>query len=105
MLKTIFFTFFIFYILVLIQTSFLLYFGFQVLFFNLVLIQIIVINFLKISYQEKIISTIIGGIFLEIFSLSSLAGIFGFYLLILLFFCFFLKFISEKYVRIPFFEK
>jgi len=86
------------YILVLFQTSFLVYFDVSGYVLNFILIVVIFINLFE-SSQEKlgISSAFIGGFFLDIFSENFL----GFWILILLATAIFIKFIFKKYVRIP----
>ena len=103
MIKTIFLIFFIFYILALIETGFLI--NSRIIFFNFILIMVILINFLNFSYQEKLISTFLAGFFLDVFSLTNPINFFGFYILILLAGFYVLKIISQKYVRLSFFSK
>ncbi|MDP2967021.1 MAG: rod shape-determining protein MreD [bacterium] len=101
MVKKIIFFILIFYILTLIQTSFLVHFNILGITPNLVLIAVIFINIFNSSQWQKISSAIIGGFYLDIFSLNNVGGFFGFYTLILLGFSLLLKIILEKYVRIP----
>jgi len=106
MVKKIIFFIFIFYILTLIQTSFLVHFNISGITPNLVLMAVIFINIFNSSQWQKISSAVIGGFFLDIFSLANgLAGFFGFYTLILTGFSFFLKIILERYVRFPVVQK
>ena len=95
-----------FYILVLLQTSFLLHFnilGWWVGWSpNLILISVILISFLeKPENNSGFFSAFLGGFFLDIFSES----FFGFNILILTVIVFFIKFIFKKYVRIPLIER
>lgn len=101
MVKKILFFILIFYILTLIQTSFLVHFNVSGMIPNLVLITVIFINIFNSSQWQKISSAVIGGFYLDIFSLNNIGGFFGFYTLILTGFSFFLKIILERYVRFP----
>ena len=99
MLKKIIFFIFIFYILALLQTSFFVHFYIPRIIFNFLLIAIVLINIFSSSSQDKILSVIIGGLCLDIFSLNNFGGFFGFYTLILLIIYFLFKAFSKKYVR------
>ncbi len=86
-----------FYILVLLQTSFLVPFSIFGIVPNFIIIAVVLINFFeKPEKKLGIISGILGGIFLDIFSGNFL----GFYTLILLIAAFFLKYILRSYIRI-----
>ena len=102
--KIIFFTV-ILYILILLQTSFLVHFSLSGFLPNFVLIAVIFVNLFSSSLKDKIISALIGGFYLDVFSLDSAGGFFGFYILIMLAIFLFLKIISEKYVRFPIIKK
>ncbi len=98
--KAIFITF-LFYILVLIQTSFLVHFSVLGIVPNFILIAVIFINlFERPERKLGIFSSFVGGIYLDIFSLNS-SEFFGFYTLISLTLSLFIKFILRKYVQIP----
>ena len=101
MIKKIIFFILIFYILTLIQASFLVHFKVLGIIPNFVLITVIFINIFNSSQWQKISSAVIGGFYLDIFSLSNMGGFFGFWTLILLGFSLFLKIILKKYVRFP----
>ena len=103
MLQKIIFFIFIFYILALIQGTFLVHFSVFGVVPNLVLILVVLINlFTAPSWSGAgILSAVIGGFFLDVFS-SGYFGFFGFYTLFLLLVSFFLNFILKKYVEIPF---
>lgn len=94
-----------FYILVLLQTSFLIHFnilGWWGWSPNLILISVILISFLeKPENNFGFFSAFAGGFFLDIFSES----FFGFNILILTATVLFIKFIFKKYVRIPLIER
>ncbi len=97
--KIIFFVLF-FYILTLIQVSFLTHFSLFGITLNLILIAIILINFFeKPEKKLGIISSFFGGFYLDIFSLNS--EFFGFYTLISVALALFIKFFLKKHVRIP----
>lgn len=105
MVKKIIFCIFFFYILVLIQTSFLVYFKAFGLVPNLVLIAAaFIILFFNSNQRLCVGSALIGGFYLDVFSLSPI-GFFGFYTLILLVFSFLARIIMQKYVRIPLFKR
>jgi len=97
--KIVFFILF-FYLLVLIQTGFSVHLKMPGIMTNFVLLAVIFINIFSSSGQNRILSALIGGFFLDVFSLSN-AGFFGFYTLILAGFSLILRIISEKYVRFP----
>lgn len=85
-----------FYILVLLQTSFLAHFHIWGAVPNLVVIIVILINlFEKPQENSGIFSAVIGGFFLDIFS----SHFIGFYILILVGLSLFIKFVFKKYVR------
>lgn len=101
MTKNIIFLFITFYILVLLQTSFLIHFSIQGIVPNLILAAVILINLIEKTEQKSgIASAIIGGFFLDIFSSRP----FGLDVLILLTTAIFIKIILRKYVRIPVFK-
>jgi len=86
-----------FYIMVLLQTSFLVPFNIFGMTPNFVIIAVILINFFeKPEKKMGIVAGIFGGIFLDIFSGHFL----GFYTLILLAAVFFIKYIIRSYIRI-----
>ncbi|MFH1401939.1 MAG: rod shape-determining protein MreD [Parcubacteria group bacterium] len=86
-----------FYILVLLQTSFLVHFNIFGIVPNFIILAVILINFFE-KPEEKlgIIAGFFGGIFLDIFSQNFL----GFYTMILLAVSFFIKYILRSYIRI-----
>jgi rod shape-determining protein MreD len=105
MLKKIIFFIFLFYILILLQTSFLIPFSIAGIIPNLVLVAVILVNlFNRTSEISGLIVALIGGLYLDIFSISFF-GFFGFYTLISLIISLFLKFILKNYVKIPSLEK
>jgi len=92
----------IFYILVLFQTSFLVYFNIKGFIPNLILIAVFLINL----FEEKdritgIYSAMIGGFFLDVFSEKS----FGLYILISIVMAIFIKYVIKRHVRIPSFKR
>lgn len=88
-----------FFILALIQSTFLAYLGFYGSLFNLILISVILINFFENPKNYSgVVSAIFGGFFLDIFSSRP----FGFWILISFLLSLFIKFIIRKRVRIPF---
>jgi len=89
------------YFLTLLQTSFFIHFSRY--FPNLILITIVFINFFAPQNEEwwGIVSAILGGFFLDIFS----ENFFGYYILISLGISFFINFVLKKYVQIPIIKK
>ncbi len=89
----------IYFIFILLQTSFLISFGVLGIIFNLIIISVIAYNSLEDSKKiSGLFNAIIGGIFLDFFSSSFF---FGFFTLILLVIAMLIKFVLRKYVRIP----
>ncbi len=87
----------IFYMLALLQTSFLVHFDIFGIVPNFIMIAIVLINFFeKPEKKLGIIAGFFGGIFLDIFS----GGYLGFYTLILLAVSFFLKYILRSYISL-----
>jgi len=105
MVKKIVFFAAILYILTLLQASFLVHFRVSGFLPNFVFIIVIFINLFSSSARDKMMSAVIGGFYLDVFSLGNPGGFFGFYTLIMLGLFFFLKIISEKYVRLPVVKK
>ncbi len=102
MLKKVILILFLLYILTLIQSSFLVHFTIFGIVPNLVLILVLLINlFTPLNDWFGVISALIGGFFLDVFSSASF-GFFGFYTLIFLILSLFLNFILKKYVEVPF---
>ncbi|MCK4781539.1 rod shape-determining protein MreD [Candidatus Parcubacteria bacterium] len=91
-----------FYILALLQTSFLVHFSINGMVPNLILISALLINFFEDpKKKDGILSAFIGGFFLDVFS----ENIFGLKILILTGTACFIKLMLNKYVRFPFFKK
>lgn len=91
-----------FYILTLIQTSFLAHFSIFGITPNIIIIALIILIFFEKKPKNlSIPAAFIGGLFLDIFS----ANFFGFWILILLAISFFIKFILSKYVRISLLQR
>ncbi len=85
-----------FYLLILLQTSFLVPFTIHGIAPNFVIIAAVLINFFeKPEKKLGIIAGFFGGIFLDIFSGNFL----GFYTVILLAASFFIKYILRSYIR------
>ena len=102
MFKKIILILFLLYILTLIQSSFLVHFTIFGIVPNLVLILVLLINlFTPLNDWFGVVSALIGGFFLDVFS-SAHFGFFGFYTLIFLILSLFLNFILKKYVEVPF---
>jgi rod shape-determining protein MreD len=94
MLKSAAISILICYLLVLLQTSFLVHFW-QV---NLIILSLIFINiFEKEEKHLGLVFAFVGGLFLDIFS----GNFIGIYVLILVAAAFFLKFVLPRYIRIP----
>ncbi len=90
----------LFYILILIQISFLAHFNIFRILPNIILLLVILINvFQKTAQSFGWTSAIIGGFYLDIFS----SGLFGTQIIILLLLATLIK-IIKKYIRIPFFQ-
>lgn len=105
MLKKIIFFIFLFYVLTLFQTSFLIPLSISGIIPNLILIVVILVNlFTRTSDISGLIVAFIGGLYLDIFSVNFF-GFFGFYILISLIISLFLKFILKNYVKIPSLKK
>jgi hypothetical protein len=100
MFRKIIFFFFFFYFLVLVQTGFSVHLNIPGVIANFVLLAVVLINIFSSSGQNRMLSALLGGFFLDVFSLGN-AGFFGFYTLILACFSVILRVISEKYVRFP----
>ena len=92
----------IYYIFVLLQSSFLVHFSVLGINLNLILISVVIWNIFESSKKSfGLINAIIGGVFLDIYSNQ----IFGFYILISLSLAVFVKFFLKKYVKIPFIKE
>lgn len=102
MYKKILISIIVFYLLVLVQTSFLVHFTIFDAVPNIVLILVVAWNLLeKRKNYLGIINALIGGFFLDIFSNHFI----GFYVLILVGLAIFIKLIFKRYVQIPFIDK
>lgn len=87
-----------FYILVLLQTSFLAHFNIFGIIPNLVLISVIFLNLFTPHYKwEGISAAFFGGFFLDVFSSQPI----GWNVFLLVGLAIFIKVILRKYVRIP----
>ena len=94
-----------FYILVFLQTSFLVHFEILGIIPNFILIALILINLLERPERRLgIAAGFLGGLFLDIFSINS-GFFFGFYTLISFLISLFIKYILKKHVKIPAFQK
>ncbi len=94
-----------FYFLTLFQSSFLVHFSIRGMVPNLVLIAVIIINLFTFKDFWFIFgSTVIGGFYLDVFSLNHF-GFFGFYTLILIIISLFINFVLRRYVSFPIIEK
>ena len=90
-----------FYILALLQTSFLIHFKIEII-PNLILISVIFLNlFESASKKSGIFAAVVGGFFLDIFS----PGPLGFQISILVILAVFIKTILKRYVQIPIIKK
>lgn len=86
----------IFYILTLLQTSFLVHFNILGIVPNFVLIGVLFLNFLENSQKKDgIFAAFAGGFFLDVFSENFI----GFYILILVGLAIFIKIILKKYIQ------
>ena len=102
--KKILFLTLILYILVLLQSSFLVHFSLFGIVPNLVMILVVLLNLLEKDrefFSLGLLAAFIGGFFLDIFSIR----IIGFYILILVILALFIKIIIRKHVRIPISER
>jgi len=98
MSKKILLTVLLFYILTLIQTSFLVHFPILGVIPNSILIVVLLINLLEDPKGNLgVVSALSGGFFLDVFSQKPI----GFYILILVFLAFSIKFIIKRHIRIP----
>lgn len=87
----------IFYLLIMLQTSFLSHFSAHLP--NLILILLGLINFFERQKDNfGIFSAFLGGLFLDIFLETSLK-FFGYYILISLFLAIFIKFFLKTYIK------
>ena len=87
-----------FYLLALLQTSFLVHFRMLGFVPNIIFIAVILINlFEKPKKYSGLYAGFIGGLFLDIFS----SAFIGFYMLILIAVSLFIKIILRKYVWAP----
>jgi len=92
----------ILYLLVILQTSFLVHFNIAGLTLNIALFLVIIWNILEDPKKYLgIYLALIAGFFLDVFS----SYFIGFNILIFLMLSLFIKYIFKKYVRIPFLEK
>jgi len=92
----------LYYIFILLQTSFLVHFSIFGLTLNLILISVIIWNILeKSGTLFGLLNAAMGGFFLDLFS----NRMFGFHILILVVLAIFIKFVFKKYVRIPIIKK
>jgi rod shape-determining protein MreD len=100
MIKKIIFLFLLFYVLILVQTSFLAHFTFKGTTLNLVLLTTIFISLFVREQWFAIASAFIAGLYLDVFSLG-LTSFFGFYTLISVGLSLFIRLVIRKYVQIP----
>lgn len=92
----------LFYFLALVQSSFLVHFKIFGWTPNIILIAVIFWSIIENPKKYYVLwISLIGGFFLDVFSVR----FFGFNMLLLFFVSLFFKFIFKNYVRIPFFEK
>jgi len=97
MIKKVLILIVVFYLLTLLQTSFLVHFNIKGIIPNLVLITVILLNlFEQPKSYTGLISAFLGGFFLDIFSENFI----GFYVLILVGLAISIKFIFKKYVKL-----
>lgn len=86
-----------FYILVILQASFLVHFSLWGWVPNLILISVILLNIFNSDVKLGVGAAVVGGFFLDIFS----SNFIGFWILISLATALFIEFILKKHVRIP----
>lgn len=99
MLKALISLIIVFYVLVLLQTSFLVHFQILGMVLNVSLFLVVLINIFERPQKNLgLYSALAAGFFLDIFS----TRFFGFWILILFLAALFVKLIFRKYVRIPF---
>ncbi len=96
-MKKILLTILSFYILVLMQTSFLVHFRLWGYVPNLILIVVILLSIFNFHVKLGVGAAFAGGFFLDIFS----SHFIGFWILILLAVALFIKLVIQRYVRIP----
>jgi len=101
--RTVFLFIFLFF-LILIQTSFLAHFAFKGATINIFLFTLILICLFSREYYFAITSALIGGFYLDIFSLGK-TGFFGFYTLVIVSLAFFIRLVIRKYVQFPIFKR
>ncbi len=95
----------LFYILVLLQSSFLVHFSFRGMVPNFVLILAGLINILEERNKKTgIVAGFLAGFFLDVFSAGPIF-FFGFYTLVSLALCFFIKLVLKTHVKVPVFKK
>ncbi|TFG35629.1 MAG: rod shape-determining protein MreD [Parcubacteria group bacterium] len=104
MIKKIIFLFLFLFFLVLVQASFFGHFSVKGSVFNFYLLTIILICLFSRERDFAIASALIGGFYLDIFSLGK-TGFFGFYTLALLSLAFFIRLVIRKYVQFPIFKR
>lgn len=104
MIKRIIFIFLFFFFLILLQASFLAHFSFKGAVFNIFLLTVILICLFSRERDFAIASALIGGFYLDIFSLGK-TGFFGFYTLVVLGLAFFIRLVIRKYVQFPIFKR
>lgn len=96
MVKKTIFLIILLYFLVLLQNSFFVSLGFS---FNFVLLAIFLFNFfLPLSLWQGLVVSFLGGLFLDIFSLSPI-WFFGFYVLVALALSLFIQLVLKKHVQ------
>ena len=105
MVKKTVFLILLFYILVLLQSSFLVHFSFRGIVPNFVLILAVLINILEDkSKKTGIVAGFLAGLFLDVFSAGPIF-FFGFYTLISLAFSLFIKLVLKTHVQVPVLKK
>jgi rod shape-determining protein MreD len=103
MVKKILLIFISFYILFLLQTSFLVHFNILGRTPNLILISVILINLFEKPREDLgLYSAVISGLFLDMSSQAAVAPLnfIGFHILTYLLIAIFIKFLLKKYVQI-----
>jgi len=104
MLRRIIFLFIFLFILILFQVSFFSHFAVKGMVFNFFLLSIILICLFSRKREFAVSAALIGGFYLDIYSISK-TGFFGFYTLITLSFAFLVRLVIRKYVQFPIFKQ
>ena len=104
MIRRTIFLFAFLFLLILVQVSFLAHFNIKGFALNLFLITILLICLFSSKREFAIAAALIGGFYLDIYSIGR-AGFFGLYTLIVLSLAFFIRLVIRKYVQFPIFKR